>query len=451
MNFRSLGILPVTYFLLSIFLFYYSGYVLQRSSSYELLGLMTALFLMYYFVQKHQNYNFKHLVLFGVLFRLVLLLATPSLSQDFYRFLWDGHLILNDINPYVFTPQTLVTQEHFQSPFWKDLYNGMGALSAANYSNYPPLNQLCFYLAAKVSGTHVLGGIVVLRFIIILADIGILIIGSRLLKYFGLPKKQIFWYFLNPFIIIELTGNLHFEAVMLFFLMLSLYLLYLKKWMYAAITLGLSVATKLIPLLFFPLFFWWFIDRKTDYKNSWRLIVFYLLCLFTFVISFAPFANHELIANYSQTIGLWFQKFEFNASIYYLFRALGYELWGYNIIHILGPLLSGVTFLLIVGIAFYQPVRPKANLIKAMLLAFTIYLFLSTTVHPWYLSTIVLLSVFTTYKYGIVWSFVVVLSYFAYARPHYQESLWLVATEYLIVFFVLFWEMLQKRKGKYTS
>jgi SAM-dependent MidA family methyltransferase len=95
-----------------------------------------------------------------------------------------------------------------------------------------------------------------------LADIGILYFGKKLLERLNLPIKNIFWYALNPFIIIEMTGNLHFEPVMLFFLICCLYKLQQQKWTFAAILLACSISVKLIPLLFLPLFYQWFVKKE---------------------------------------------------------------------------------------------------------------------------------------------------------------------------------------------
>ena len=66
--------------------------------------------------------------------------------------------------------------------------------------------------------------------------------------------------------------------------------------------------------------------------------------------------------------------------------------------------------------------------------------------HPWYLATLVILSVFTNYRFPIVWSVVIVLSYQAYANIPWKENLWLIALEYLVVYGFLLWEIIQIKK-----
>ena len=153
-------------------------------------------------------------------------------------------MILEGLNPYLYLPEIFIEQNYYPIAEAKKLYAGMDTLNGSHYTNYPPLNQISFLLAALFSSKSIFGSIIVLRIQIILADIGILYFGKKILEHLKLPIKNIFWYILNPFIIIEMTGNLHFEPVMLFFLIFALYKLTQQKWMIAAILLGCSVSIK---------------------------------------------------------------------------------------------------------------------------------------------------------------------------------------------------------------
>ena len=64
---------------------------------------------------------------------------------------------------------------------------------------------------------------------------------------------------------------------------------------------------------------------------------------------------------------------------------------------------------------------------------------MSTTVHSWYVATLLILGIFTKYKFPLVWSFVIILSYLAYlqiGKADKSENLWIIGLEYLIVYSV---------------
>jgi hypothetical protein len=161
---------------------------------------------------------------------------------------------------------------------------------------------------------------------------------------------------------------------------------------------------------------------------------------------FVPFTNSTLINNYSDTIGLWFTNFEFNASIYYVVREIGYTATGYNIIQTVGKVLPLITLAIALGISFFRKNNLPKQLLISMVLCFTVYLLFSTTVHPWYLASLVLLSSFTTLRFGIAWSVSVVLSYFAYSSPNFKENLWLISLEYFIVAAMLYLDFFIKKR-----
>lgn len=250
---------------ISVIGYFFFAYFLERTEFNKLLFLWVSLFVCFYLLMKSKTISFPTLIGITILFRLIFLFAIPNLSQDFYRFIWDGRMLLEGLNPYLSLPETFIQQGLKPIDEASELYSGMGEMNGSHYTNYPPINQLCFLIAAIFANKSIFGSVIVLRIIIILADIGILYFGKKILENLNLPVKNIFWYVLNPFIIIEMTGNLHFESLMLFFLVWSLYVLQQKKWIWAAILLACSISVKLIPLLFLPLFYQWFVSyRKTS-------------------------------------------------------------------------------------------------------------------------------------------------------------------------------------------
>ena len=456
-TFLKLNKIPLLLVLLS-FLFYGTfAYDLVRTDYTKLIILYSALFVLFYKLVQHFKSNTQFLTYLAFGFRAVFILAIPNLSQDFYRFIWDGRMILEGINPYLFTVESFISQGNFPVAEAQALRAGMGALNASHFTNYPPINQLCFTIAALFAGKSILGSVFVMRLLIIAADFGTLHFGKALLEKLNIPIYNIFWYILNPFIIIELTGNLHFEGVMIFFLVWSLYLLYIGKWQFAALVLALSISVKLIPLIFLPLFFQWFMKRNDKNKetstvlNFTRLIVFYAIIIMTTLLLFVPFYSSEFIHNYSKTVALWFQNFEFNGSIYYVAREIGFLFRGYNEIAIIGTVTPILVILFVLIITFFRRNRTPIALYTAMLLVLSFYYFTTTTVHPWYLATLLILSVFTKYKFPLVWSFVIILSYLAYVnlnKADKSENLWLITLEYAVVYGVFIWEVFIKKAPK---
>ncbi len=426
--------------IISLVLYILFAYDLEREDFIKLITLYGALFFTCCKLIQITKWDFKFLVGISLIFRIAFLFAIPNLSQDFYRFIWDGSLLVNGINPFLYTPDQLISQPDFNIVNAEVLHKGMGSLSVGHYTSYPPLNILIFALSSGLANNHILGSVVIMRIIIILADIGTLYFGKKLLEKFNIPVHNIFWYILNPFIIIELTGNLHFEGVMLFFVVWSLYLLSKNKWKLSAIVFAASVSIKLIPLLFLPIFY-----QHLKFKKwfGYCVTVIGLNILFFF-----PFFSFQFVENYGQTVALWFLSFEFNGSIYYVLRESIFAFTGQKIIDVYGIMSPIIVLLMTVWFSLVRKNKTLQQIIINMLLILSCYYFIATTVHPWYIVTLLILSVFTNYKFPVIWSLVVFLSYSAYENQSYQENFWLIALEYLVVFGVLIWELRMKHNHK---
>jgi alpha-1,6-mannosyltransferase len=112
------------------------------------------------------------------------------------------------------------------------------------------------------------------------------------------------------------------------------------------------------------------------------------------------------------------------------------------VIETAGIILPMITFLLVLLIALKRKNQIPEVLLSSIVFSFFIYLLLSTTVHPWYLTIPLLFSIFTKYRFMLVWSFVIFLSYYTYSNSQFTENLVLVGLEYTVVAAVFLWEVI---------
>jgi alpha-1,6-mannosyltransferase len=431
-------IAPFTALVASALLYLVLGYATPRENFTQLLLLTMLAFGAYAFVT-NQKLNVWLGIGAGIFFRLLLLFAEPALSDDYFRFVWDGRLLLAGENPYLYLPTQLVSDGVAAIPgLTPELFAQLN--SPHYYSVYPPVLQGVFWLAAALSPDSLTGSLLVMRVIIITAEVGSILLLLRLLRRMALPDRYVHLYALNPLVILELTGNLHMEALLIFFLLLFLYQLHYQRYLISAIPFALAVGSKLLPLMFLP-----FVWRKLGFR---RFAAFGGVLLAALLLMFYPLLSLEVLHNIWQSIDLYFQRFEFNASMYYLLRWLGFQLTGYNQIAVIGPLLSLATVGIILSMAAVKKLGSVRRLAGYMAAALTVYLLLATTVHPWYISTLVALTCLSHFRYATIWSCLTFFSYSAYRSSTYTENLWLVALEYTLVGLWLVAELYLYRQQK---
>ncbi|MBK8442176.1 MAG: mannosyltransferase [Sphingobacteriales bacterium] len=412
----------------------YLGYGVERWQWVRLLAAYSTLFgAVLWAYRKWGITETRFLWAAGLLFRCLLLRSLPALSQDYARFLWDGNLLLCGINPYLHTPAQLLQQNLALFPAAHELYAKMGALSANNFSNYPPLHQYVFALCVYIGKQQTLPSLLAMKIILLLSDVGIYYFGKKLLQQLRLPPHTIFLYFLNPFILLEISANAHFESLMLCAWLAALWALSLGAWRKAAALLGAAISVKLLPLLCLPFL--------APYFGRWRK--FGIFCALIFLVNVAlalPFLHPAALQHYWHTLALWFVKFEFNASFYYIIRTLGYWYKGYNIIGTVGQILPVLTAAAILLSAARGGTRTLPLLISAQLWPVSLYFFQSSTIHPWYVANVLLWSLFTRYRFALLWSWAVFLSYSAYRQYGVAENMPLIALEYGLIYAFLYTE-----------
>ena len=457
------------------------GYFAERSDTSVLLlvySLAFGAYLLTYRLAQTPRQT-KQLLVVAVLARLLLIPMMPNLSDDVYRFVWDGRLLYQGYDPFAYLPSEVIQGEAAVDALGIDpeLYDQLN--SPNYYTVYPPVNQAVFALAAWLSPSSVRGSAIIIRLIIIAAELLTLWLLIRLLntepysrrhptrsdelrdektssfsiqhslfdihflqtvqderkRPYRPAPRAILLYALNPLVIIELTGNLHFEALMITFVLGSVYLLRQQKLVLSGVALALAVCTKLVPLIFLPLYL-----RRLGWK---RAMLFYAVVGITTVALFLPLITPELLAGMRDSVGLYFQKFEFNASVYYLIREVGFYRKGYNIIQSAGRWLAISTFLIIIVYALLEQER---RLLTAFGWVWLIFLLLSTTVHPWYVTPLLAFAGFTPYRYALLWSGLIFFSYAGYTATGFSENTWITMIEYGAVLGMLVWEVVRRKR-----
>lgn len=390
----------------------------------------------YYFLSD-SKFSFWWLLGFGVLFRVSTFFFDPQWSEDGIRFLWDGELLLQGQNPYLLTPAQVQEQQgEMEAGYRTQLFQELN--SPNYYSVYPPLNQALFWGAAQFAQGHLEKGYWALRLLLLLGEVGVFSLLWWLLARFDLPQKQIIFYWFNPLVILELVGNLHFEGLVLFFLLASLAALSRQKLGYAGILWGLAIGMKLLPLLFAPAFLFWKQTRKS--VGFWGMAIgISLLC-------FLPLLFDGAWQNFLQSLQLYQGKFEFNASVFYLLRALGNWLVGYNAIGLITKFGMAITVAGLIWMSWKRSQATNQGFVELLVQLYLLYFLLQPVVHPWYLLPGSGLSVLTRQWTFLLWSFGAIFSYQAYSQNPVQEQALFLMLEYGLVLLGLYLDYFRKQR-----
>lgn len=186
----------------------------------------------------------------AVLLRLLALPLAPSLSDDVYRYLWDGRVVAHGSNPYLAAPNDPGLSELRNESWRKTAHREIATV-------YPPL-ALALFTAASVLPQSLLA--------YKLALIAVDLIGCALLL--ALARRRggtvaALAYVWNPLLAIEGAGMGHVDVVGASLVIASVYLLSsgngsfssARRSLAAGAVAALAVLAKLIPLAALP--FWW--------------------------------------------------------------------------------------------------------------------------------------------------------------------------------------------------
>lgn len=397
------------YFLLSVYLCLY----VPREHFYTTVGVFTVLFGLLYFLK---DIRFVWLLILGLGTRFVLCFILPELSDDYYRFVWDGILNIKGINPYHYKPSELINE----LPALEHIYTNLN--SKEYYSVYPSVNQFIYTVGAFIGQGDLYRSTVIMKLIIFGSECVSVFCLIALCKHFNLNKKTSLLYILNPLIILEFCGNLHFEGFMITMLLLSIYLLPQNKMYLATVTFATAICLKIMPLIFLPLF--------VRYLGIKKGIIFSVLVLSLSIISFIPFDiwNPLVYTHILESINLYFSSFEFNSSVFRIMQF--YKLNE----HELFKLIPKIILLGTIGYYFFRNKKENIHdLVLSVAMIQLVYLVFSQSIHPWYVLPIVPFALLSKRLDAFVWSYLIIFTYITYQTTQYSQNLPINCVEYILL------------------
>jgi hypothetical protein len=318
-------------------------------------------------------------ILAAAIFRLTLLPLPPSLSDDLYRYEWEGKIQLAGKNAYLATPSDLELVE-LRPPVYDHL-PGKELPTA-----YGPAIELLFRLAASADGLFAF------KFLSVLFDFGSVLLLVWLLRVRGQPPVRALVYAWCPLVVLEFAGSGHNDSIPVFFLLLACALA-LRTWAASATALAAAALSKWFAGLLAPVFFRQAAARGRAHGWRWLLLftaAVVLLCL--------PYlgASGGLFAGLLGYAAGWRN----NASLFTLLAgATGSDVAAQTVaLVVVGGLVLAFT------LRGSEPLRASLVLLVALLLV-------SPSVFPWYLTWFVPSLCFFPSPALLLWTSTVLLSY----------------------------------------
>lgn len=410
------------------------AYIPAQGDFAQIIALYAPAFITYLWIYQHttNGLQIKWMLAVAILARLLIMPSFPLLSDDIFRFVWDGRLIVNGINPFEQLPLYYMQPGNEVAGLDESLFEQLN--SPEYFTIYPPVAQGIFALAAFLFRESIPGAALLIKVFLFFCEVGSILLLPALLRKLQLPEKNALLYALNPLVIIEVVGNLHFEGAMVFFLLLAFWWILQERLFLSALAMSLSIAAKLLPLIFL-----FFFIRRLGWK---RALIYFSLMGMVLVLLFAPLLGEAFFAGFGSSLDLYFRRFEFNASLFYLVRWVGYQVAGFNLIQYAGPIMAMLVFWGVIIAALRDKQQSWASIFPLCLLAICLYLALTTTIHPWYSILPLLLCAFTRFRFPVLWTGLIMLTYINYSDELYRENLWVVLLEYILLYTVAIWELI---------
>ena len=320
-------------------------------------------------------------MLLALAWRIALMSGAPLVSDDVYRYLWDGRVQRFGLNPYETVPADPALA-HLHT----DVTRRIDPTSAELPSIYPPAAQVFFRAVTTVHES-----VIALLLAIVVCDLLTLLVVWRWLLLTGHDPWWVLAYAWHPLVALEGAGGGHIDLLGTLLVVTCVYTVTRRRTLSAAVTLAVAIVVKFLPVVLVPLLW-----RRVRVRDA-------LLAIGVVVLLYVPFLTGGLTLPVG-SLGVYAEKWRFNGP---LFEWL--EPW----LGIPGVLaLAVVAGLSVAGIARNRlPVDARSA--WAWPMATT--LLLTPAVYPWYLIWLTPFLTVSGTRPLLVWTLASILTYIVWA------------------------------------
>lgn len=336
-----------------------------------------------------QDLSARALLITALLLRTLLLPLAPTLSNDVYRYLWDGRVACAGYNPYRLPPEA-AELEPLRDAGWQALHH------RDVETVYPPAALLLFMVAA-VSPLPLLTWKGLLVLLELLGCALLYGVAARA----GKRRYLLIWYAWNPLVVLEVAGMGHVDGAALPAVAATVLVLVTRRRagasdrvVVAGLSAALGVLVKLVPSVALPMWC----------RQSRKPVVFAATCGLLLVVGLGPLL--WAVRGLPPGLVRYGISWEFNGAVYDpLWRAIDllevdsiikqtlddlkrwtgrHELWNSIYPWVYPQLLAkallamGLVVVVVFSLRQHQPIRGLERTLGGALL-------LSATLYPWYL------------------------------------------------------------------
>lgn len=237
---------------------------------------------------RSSNSTLLIVIAFAVLFRLSILFAPPYLSDDIYRYVWDGRVQAAGINPYRYIPAA-PELAHLRDDV---IYPKINRREWA-HTIYPPAAQVVFFLTTRISES-----VVWMKATMLIFELVTIWAVAQLLTLLGRPRQLLLLYAWHPLVIWEFAGSGHVDAIAIGFIALAFLAWQKKSNLGAGFTLACATIVKLFPMVVLPAML---------KLGRWRIVFVFATTIivgYLAYLSVGPRAVFGSLPGYTQEMGL---------------------------------------------------------------------------------------------------------------------------------------------------